>query len=439
MKKYRLLIFLLLSFFACNDEDTFFKASTDGLKLDYRSVPGGAMLKYTLPNDRNIFSMNIRYQSNNGKPILKSCGYGGDSVLLDGFTQSQKASAQISFVDNYGNESKSLDFEFTTDDSAPWTFFNKLKISTSWSGFRVVYGSTPIATGMAHVFYLGQNPLTHKQDTILVNSFPINAKGDTLHLVIEQENKKNTVIVRTEDFAGYRVRQEIFTDVESFYPEKIAVSESDFNDGGLSIENENAKVGIKYLFDGELRGRERFTEARPSSPFDPKIMFGSYLAGPNALGRPFVIDLKKERVPAKLRMYALYEVAGANVPSGNYELGAIWNGRYKDKIPCNVTVYGSNDLSNPEGWVDLGALTEDPQSENPWSDAPEGAQPPIDLADFEDRDPIFIDINLPPENNTYRYLKLVVNDTYKIRGSTIDYNRMKYFTLVELEVFVKKD
>lgn len=63
MKKYKwILFFLLVGFFACNDDNTLFTASTEGLELKFTPVAGGAIMHYTLPNDRNIFAMNIRYQ-----------------------------------------------------------------------------------------------------------------------------------------------------------------------------------------------------------------------------------------------------------------------------------------------------------------------------------------------------------------------------------------
>lgn len=440
MKKYKLLIFLLLSLFACNNEDSFFEPTTDGLKLDYKSVPGGAVLKYSLPNDRNIFSMNIRYKDYRGENVIKSCGYGGDSILLDGFIQSQNVIAQISLLDNFGKESKPFDFEFSTNDSAPWTFFDNVEVATSWNGFRVSYSKTAVSTGIAHVFYVGMNPRTQKQDTILVSSFPINSKGDTLDLVVKQERKKNTIVIRTEDFAGYRVRQEIYPDIESFIDTKLALTGDNFNDGKKSVESYLARIGIKYLFDGELRGKERFI-APHFNPMVPVVEFGSYLAGPYAVGYPFIIDMKGEKIPSKLRLYALCKMSKRYPPSEeNQELGVIWKGVYEDKVPCKATVYGSNDPNADEnGWKELGKLDQDPRIENPWYQAAADTQDPIDIADLESKDPIFIDINMPATNETYRYLKLVITDTFDFIKNTIDYNPQKYITLTELELFVKKD
>lgn len=444
MKKYKLLLFLLLGFFSCNDTESFFEASNNDLKLDYRAVPGGAMLRYTLPNNREIFSMNIRYNNNRGLPILKSCGYGGDSVLLDGFTKSQNASAQITFVDNYGKESKPFDFEFSTEDSSPWTFFDNMEVKPSWDGFEVIYGKTSLATGMAHIFYLGTNPLTQKPDTVLMTSFPINAKGDTLRLVVEQETIKNTVIIRTEDFGGYRVRQEIYRDIESFVAEKYTITKNNFNDGGISVESVKCKTGVEYLFDGELKGSYRFLAPLPPMPNIPIEIFGVYLAGPNAFSeenpKPFIIDLKEGKIPAKIKLFSIQKFPSARFgpPSGAYEQGALWNGKYNDKVPCKAVIYATNDLSNESEWTKIGTLDEDPKATYPWF-LPRGTVDITTVEKLEKSDPISVDIYFPAGNISYRYLIVKFNDTFDIPKDDVNYNQNKYITLTELEVYVKKN
>lgn len=161
MKKYKWIVFfLLIGFFACNDENTLFTASTEGLELKFTPVAGGSMMHYTLPNNRNIFAMNIRYKDSQGQEVLKSCGYSGDSLLLDGFTRAQEVHAHISFVNQQNEESEPMEYQFKTLDSAPWAFFNDMKVNSSWNGFQVIYKSPSVVTGMAHVFYLGINPMT---------------------------------------------------------------------------------------------------------------------------------------------------------------------------------------------------------------------------------------------------------------------------------------
>ena len=311
----------------------------------------------------------------------------------------------------------------------------------------MIYKSPSIVTGMVHVFYLGTNPLTQKEDTILMSSFPITQKGDTLNFIQKQERTKNTVIVRTEDFHGFRVRQEIYPDIDAFRTEQWQMSANDFNDFGMSRESAKAKTGVEYLFDGELKGVERLI----ASAYEDKDartgteVYGAYLAGPYAYEKPMVLDLREEKIPAWIRIYCLYPMLGNHAVSPA-TWGNVWIGSYEDKVPCRISVYGNNTSSDPddEGWVFLGQLNQDPKREavqKRWSRlTTDLTLAPKDVEDLETRDPIYVDIQFPPVNNKYRYLKVLVHDTFDVsKEDGINRNLQEYFTLQELEVYVKKD
>ena len=383
-----------------------------------------------------------------GLDVLKACRYSGDSVLLDGFTRSQEGiNAWISFVNKNSEESAAVEYQFSTLDSAPWSFFEDLNVRASWNGFQVIYKSPSIVTGMVHVFYLGTNPLTQKEDTILMSSFPITQKGDTLNFIQKQERTKNTVIVRTEDFHGFRVRQEIYPDIDAFRTEQWQMSANDFNDFGMSRESAKAKTGVEYLFDGELKGVERLI----ASAYEDKDartgteVYGAYLAGPYAYEKPMVLDLREEKIPAWIRIYCLYPMLGNHAVSPA-TWGNVWIGSYEDKVPCRISVYGNNTSSDPddEGWVFLGQLNQDPKREavqKRWSRlTTDLTLAPKDVEDLETRDPIYVDIQFPPVNNKYRYLRVLVHDTFDVsKEDGINRNLQEYFTLQELEAYVKKD
>ena len=61
------------------------------------------------------------------------------------------------------------------------------------------------------------------------------------------------------------------------------------------------------------------------------------------------------------------------------------------------------------------------------------------MEQLEAKKPVFVDVEFPAVDNTYRYLKIVVHDMFKTSYLGIDSNTDKYFTLHELEVFVKKN
>lgn len=448
MKNTIFLLLVIFGLFACEDDDSVFEPSTEGLEIKFTPVAGGAMMHYRLPNNSDIFAMNIRYKDWQGFDILKACGYSGDSVLLDGFTRNQEGiKARISFVNQNNEESEAMEYEFSTLDSAPWSFFDDLMVRSSWNGFQVIYKSPSVVTGMVHVFYLGTNPLTQKEDTILMSSFPITQQGDTVNFIQKQERASNTVIVRTEDFHGFRVRQEIYPDIDAFRAEQWPMSASDFNDFGLSRESAKAKTGVEYLFDGELKGLERLI----ASAYEDKDsrqgteIYGAYLAGPYSYEKPIILDLREPKTPAWIRIYCLYPMH-ANHAVGLATWGNVWIGSYEDKVPCKMSVYGnsaSSDLDD-EGWVYLGQLNQDPKREavtKRWSRLTTDLMlAPKDVNDLETKDPIYVDIQLPPVNDKYRYLKVLVHDTFDTsKEDGINRNLQEYFTLQELEVYVKKD
>lgn len=70
------------------------------------------MMHYSLPNNSDIFAMNVRYKNWQGLEVLKTCGYSGDSLLLDGFTKAQDVSVRISFVNHRDEESTLYEYNF---------------------------------------------------------------------------------------------------------------------------------------------------------------------------------------------------------------------------------------------------------------------------------------------------------------------------------------
>lgn len=448
MKNTIFLLLFVFGLFACDDDNTIFDPSVEGLEIKFTPVAGGAMMHYNLPNDSDIFAMNLRYRNWQGLEILKTCGYSGDSVLLDGFTRSQETiPVQISFVNNHNEESESREYQFSTLDSAPWSFFDDLVVRSSWNGFQVIYKSPSVVTGMVHVFYLGTNPLTQQEDTILMKSFPITQRGDTLSFIQKQERSSNTVIIRTEDFQGYRVRQEIYPDIDAFRAEQWPMTAENFNDYGLSKESRIAMTGVAYLFDGELKGLERLIASAYEDPLQRKgtEVYGTYLAGPHAYEKPIILDLREQKTPAWLRLYCLYPLR-ANHAVSPATWGDVWIGSYEDKVPCKLSVYGNKESSNPnsEEWVYLGGLNQDPRREavlDRWSYLTTRLDlAPEDVNELATKDPIYVDVELPPVDDTYRYLKVIVHDTFDSSNERgINYNQQEYFTLHELEVYVKKN
>ncbi|WP_455510792.1 DUF4959 domain-containing protein [Butyricimonas paravirosa] len=440
MRNTILILLFIFGVFACSDDKSVFNVDVPESAFLFKARPGGAVMHYKLPDDSDIFSLNVRYVNAQGKDVLKVGSYVGDSLLMDGFNEArQNVPARITFVNNQRVESAPLDVMFDTEDSAPYAFFKEVQVSPSWGGFQVMYNTPEIVTGMVHVFYLGTNPLTQQEDTVLLKSFPINMGGDTLQFTLQQERLKNTVIIRTDDYRGYRVRQEVWKDVEAYFTEKLPITEDNYDDGGLSMEREDAKTSVKYLFDGERKGldRLRYLLADPNN----KDECYTYLAGPYALGKPVIIDLKEEKIPAFIRIYSMLPMSKSfNYGSG--ALYAVWSGFYNDKLPCDVTIYAGNEKDpDSDSWVKMGSLYESPSlaQADRWTHPYEHYTTKVySEAEIEAADEIYVDIKFLATPQKYRYIKMVVNDTYDPTTSR-NTNEGDYFTMHELEVYVKKD
>lgn len=442
MKNTILILLLIFGLFACSDDESAFSVDVPESAFLFKAMPGGAIMHYKLPDNSDIFTLKVRYTNAQGKDVLKVGSYVGDSLFMDGFNEArQNVPARITFVNNQNVESEPLDVTFDTRDSAPYAFFKEVKVSSSWGGFQVMYNTPEIVTGMVHVFYLGTNPLTQQEDTILLKSFPINKGGDTLQFALQQERLKNTVVIRTDDFRGYRVKQEVWKDVEAYFTENYPITEENYNDGGLSMEREDAKTSVKYLFDGERKGlgRLQYILANPNSATKDECY--TYVAGPYALGKPVIIDLKEEKVPAFIRIYSMLPMNGS-FTYGSGALFAVWSGFYDDKLPCDVTVYAGNDKDpNADSWVKMGSLYESPSlnKADRWTHPYELYTTKVTTEkEIADADEIYVDIKFLASPVKYRYIKMVVNDTYNPSVSR-NTNEGDYFTMHELEVYVKKD
>lgn len=448
--KYHLFILLLLGLGACQDGDNVsFDVEISKENIRFESAPGGAVMYYSLPVNDDVFGLQIRYHDARGVEVVKRSSYVGDSLIIDGFNKAEKnVPAQVSLVDRSNNESKTVDVTFDTEESATYSFFNDVEVLPYWKGFQVRYGGKSQASGMVHVMYLGTNPLTQKLDTVLLKSYPILSNGDTLNFVLQQDWDKTSIVLRTEDYRGYRVRQEIWEDVEIHSIEKMALTENNFiNRSELSMENEKEKIGAKYLFDGDTKGEQRL-----KTGVVPDLY--SFIGGPNIQNKRMIFDLKSEKVPALVRIYAALKSLEWPLYSTQYASSVYqwFRGVYDDKLPCAVTLYGSNEKDS-DNWTKLGSFSEDPETypKDRWSefcnDGNDDFKGYLTEDEITAANPAYVDIQLPCSEDlkAYRYIKLVVDDLFKFvyfSGKvpiTTVVNTPQYVAIQELEIYVKKD
>lgn len=167
MKKLIYLIMAVWAFTSCNDSDEAFTVEISAEGFHFTPIMGGALLQYTLPDDPEIIAINVRYQDVYGNPILKTGSNSTDKLTLTGFNESvNNIPAQITFLRQDYTESQPIDIQFGTLDSSPICFINNAEVQSGWNGCTLSFDNPEGTTGMAHVFYLGSNPIDQQPDKL---------------------------------------------------------------------------------------------------------------------------------------------------------------------------------------------------------------------------------------------------------------------------------
>jgi hypothetical protein len=73
MRKILFLLLILSGFVACKDDDEIgFDVPVEFRKpLEFRSIPGGAVMKYYLPDNDDVFGVRVRYTNAWGETLIK--------------------------------------------------------------------------------------------------------------------------------------------------------------------------------------------------------------------------------------------------------------------------------------------------------------------------------------------------------------------------------
>lgn len=488
--KCKLLIAMFVAgvFAACSDDDKIgFDLPVDVSQeaIRFTPAPGGAVMHYSLPEDKEVFGIRVRYNSVWGETVVKDGSYLNDSLLLDGFTEMQPAvSAQVSYFNRAMVETEPVEVTFATEKSATVALFDGIKVNSFWGGFSVVYDAPETVNGLIHVFYIGENPKTHEPDSILMASLAIVEGGDTINIPIQQRMDAVDVVVRTDDFKGRRVKQEVVKGVVVLTQDTLMRDKFDFRYTGQAVEDDAYKLGVEYLFDGDKKGKKAFLARQDNRKYE----YYTFLTDGGTFDEKFVIDLKEEKVPAAINLYAFVCMGKDNYyyTSSDANLSKWWSKsgeNYKTRLPSVVKVYGTNDASllNADNEVvkssavllashtedkDICALTAPlfvddfdfeaavtKEFKGTWVYRSDvygnyaydefGAMTTLlDLGEarFDEEEPVCLNLQFNYTGATYRYLIMIIEDTFAgFNFIKRNFNEGQYVTLNELEVCVKAE
>ena len=423
---YIIMLAALVSLTSCSSDDTevFPIKPTGG--VEFTPKPGGAIMTYTLPNNSEINRIRARYIDENGKEVNVLGSYLSTSLELAGFNEAKTSvPIHIAYLDKNGVASEEYETTFSTGDSGAFAFFKTAEVKPAWNGFELTYDLPEEGmNGLAHVFYVGINPHTGEQDTLLVNTITLTKGSNDLFFTIKQQSDENTIVVKTEDYRGYFVKQQEWKGIKSYSTTMLEQEKIKFT-CSKSCEMEDNRIGLKYLSDGDTKGIQALNTSS-------KTEYYTCVMGPDACGESILLDLGSQYVPATVRIYAQMKT------KSNYKLDPIWYFNYSETLPCEVTVYGSNDNSS---WTKIGYVSQpEDGTGDRWyaKDNLLSGFSPITEEKMLTSDPVTFDVSFPVSDITYRYLKVVPEKTFNMAYNDNSKNKNQYVTMQELEVYIKK-
>jgi hypothetical protein len=113
-KNLLILISLLAGLYACKEQERFEIGYTDteppGIPGFIEAVPlyGGARIRFTVPSDEDLLSIDASYVDDRGKTVWFSVSYYQDTINVYGFSDTLVHTVNLYAVDRAGNKSESL-------------------------------------------------------------------------------------------------------------------------------------------------------------------------------------------------------------------------------------------------------------------------------------------------------------------------------------------
>ena len=424
--KYAILFWMMA--FACliactDDEDPVLQVSVPEESIRFVPVEGGAVMYYSLPSPTDIYTVWARYTNAQGEEMALQATAYLDSLNLMGFNEArQNVPVEITFTDRNNVASEPLYRTFSTLDSSPYAFLDSVEVSCGWNGIFINYKFSKEAAGLMNVFYIGTNAYTKQADTLYVDNLQLEKGEKQVFFPINFEYDENTVVLRTEDYQGYNARTKCWSGLRAYASEQLPASEFELLDPEeMSMENEQKAYGLKYLTDGDVKGENRLLYKGDSKYY-------TYMTKAEGVGSYLIVDMKEPRVPASVRLYGMFDLSSAGLYfNDEFHLN------YADRLPCKVTLYGSNDQKSWERLAQFSQKSDGSQGcwGTPWMG------PVKTKEEMDQLDPNYCEVICPLGNTEYRYLKVQYDELFNMNPMFA--NDKQYVSFHELEVYVKKD
>ncbi len=144
MKKYICIITALLSAWACAEPEIG-STPTDGVApggvrdVQFKNVPGGADITYTLPDDNDLLYVKANYTLSNGKQMSVRVSMYEDTLRVRGFADELPRTVELVTGDRSKNESAPVPITITPKRSAIYDILDSMDLIEAFGGIVMMW------------------------------------------------------------------------------------------------------------------------------------------------------------------------------------------------------------------------------------------------------------------------------------------------------------
>lgn len=148
-----ILLMLVISFVACKDDELDKTAPGKVTNISYKPTNGGAILKFTAPNDEDLLYVKAVYTNALGKVVFKVSSHYGDSIEIDGFKDATVNRVKLYAIDRSDNASEAAEIDVMPLKSFIYTVQESVELKEQLGGVRLTWNNPDMKTVFVYVHF----------------------------------------------------------------------------------------------------------------------------------------------------------------------------------------------------------------------------------------------------------------------------------------------
>ncbi len=384
-----LIALLAISLFsACEEESTDTTAPGVVSNVEVEAIHGGAKVSYTLPVDEDVLFAKIYYTNTLGEDLFKVSSLYNDTIIIDGYNDTDEHTFNIVAVDRSKNESEAVAVVFTPLKSNIEVVKESMTIVPEFGGIKLSWYNPTSATVFTYLTYVEENG---------EESIPVILSSEVENEMLTVRGMDSTLkefFVEVEDFYGNKTDKVSIGKISPIFEERIDKTKWTLVDA-LSVDGNAWEGSSEAIWDDIIDTKD--SGGQGSYAMVSRDNNGGQLNFP----LDFVIDMGNDSVI--VNRLEMHQRAYWHAPPAGFENEPYY---YQNENIKAFNIYTSN---NGTEWILQGEFTlEDPRDED-------GKVPAADIAIAEAGHAFDLENTTEP----FRYLKFAITENF---GSEIYVN-----------------